>query len=273
MSDRQIARRRGAVLKALASVVTVAGCLGAVAYAATPCPQVGSDMGRGTPGALAKGLRAGARNEAPGQGAGAIPAPKVIQHPDKTATSTTARFGFTASRANLRFQCRLDRRGWRTCRTPVVFTGLAIGTHKFSVRALDDRGQRSPAHRFRWTLLEPKAFAIQPRLAGLSPLYPGAPPVALPLLITNPNPVPIFITGLQATTTADPQGCTSAQNIALTQSSVSSSAPLKVSAGGSVSLPAKGVSAPAIQLRELPVNQDACQNAQFPLAFSGQARR
>jgi hypothetical protein len=39
-----------------------------------------------------------------------------------------------------------------------------------------------------------------------------------------------------------------------------------------VTLPAPGVSPPAIQLRDLPFNQDACQGARFPLAFSGEAR-
>jgi hypothetical protein len=31
------------------------------------------------------------------------------------------------------------------------------------------------------------------------------------------------------------------------------------------------VSAPRIALRDLPVNQDDCKGAQFPLAFSGEA--
>jgi hypothetical protein len=71
--------------------------------------------------------------------------------------------------------------------------------------------------------------------------------------------------------TGDPEGCDSADNLELTQSSASSSAPLRIPARGSVSLPAQGVSAPSIRLRELPVNQDACQRAHFPLAFSGEA--
>jgi hypothetical protein len=121
-------------------------------------------------------------------------------------------------------------------------------------------------------VLEPKDFSIQPQLAGLGALYPGAPAQALPLAITNPNPVPIFITSLQVRATAEPAGCGSAENLVLTRSSASSAAPIKVPANGSVSLPAPGISAPSIQLRDLPVNQDACQRTQFPLAFSGTAR-
>ncbi len=186
--------------------------------------------------------------------------------------STTARFGFTDRAPGVRFECHLDRERWKGCRTPAIFTALAAGGHSFAVRALDGRGRRSPVARFRWKLLAPKTFSITPRLTNLDPLFPGAPPAALPLAVTNPNPVPIFITSLRAIATTDPLGCTSAENLAIYRSSASSSQPLEVPARGSVSLPAQGISPPAIQLRNLPVNQDACQSAQFPLVFSGRAR-
>jgi hypothetical protein len=96
--------------------------------------------------------------------------------------------------------------------------------------------------------------------------------VILPLTIENPNPVPIFVTDLRVAATADPPGCAREENLSLIAASLSSAAPLRVPAGGSASLPAPGVSPPAIQLRDLPVNQDACQGARFPLAFSGEAR-
>jgi hypothetical protein len=196
----------------------------------------------------------------------------ITYHPNKQATSTRARFGFTVRGRNLRFQCSLDRRGWRACRAPIVFVGLTPGEHAFFVRALDRRGRHGPAARFGWSLLAPKDFSIASQLAALEPLYPGAPPVPLPLTISNPNPVPIHVTSIRVAATADPPGCTSAANLELTPSNVSSAAPLKVPARGSVGLPTEGASAPAIQLRDLPVNQDACQRAQFPLAFSGEAR-
>jgi hypothetical protein len=203
---------------------------------------------------------------------GSLPRPSITQHPDKPATSTGARFGFSARDPNLRFSCRLDERAWSFCRSPVAFTKLAAGKHSFAVRSVGRGGRHSRAARFRWRVLEPKDFSIVPQLSGLGALYPGSPPQPLPLTIANPNPVPIYVTGLRVATTADPRGCTSAENIVLTQSSVTVSAPLKVPAGGSVDLPAKGVSPPGIQLRELPVDQDDCQSARFPLAFSGTAR-
>lgn len=243
-------RTRGAF-----ALVGIAGCFAAAAYAATP-----------------QGLERPASDRERDSGGGSLPKPSITQHPDRLATSTSARFGFSARGRNPRFQCRLDGRAWSACRTPTVLGKLSVGRHSFSVRTADGAARRSPAAQFRWRVLEPKDFSIVPQLSGLGALYPGGPPVPLPLTIANPNPVPILVTRLQATATADPPGCTSAENLALTESSASSSAPLKVPARGSVTLPAPGVSPPAIQLRDLPRSQDACQNARFPLAFSGKAR-
>ncbi|HXS34466.1 MAG TPA: hypothetical protein VN758_11910 [Solirubrobacterales bacterium] len=239
----------------VAVLAAIAG-LGAVAYAAAP---QGS-----TPSPAPKLERV--------KGAGSLPKPKLTMHPNKLATSTSAKFGFSVRAGKPRFQCRLDSRSWNACQSPVAFSKLAIGSHSFSVRALGAREKHGNAARFRWRVLEPMDFLITPQLAGLGALYPGAPPQALPLTITNPNPVPILVTGLQVRATADPPGCGSAENLILTGSSASGAAPIRVPASGSVGLSAAGASAPTIQLRDLPVNQDACQRTQFPLAFSGTAR-
>jgi hypothetical protein len=94
----------------------------------------------------------------------------------------------------------------------------------------------------------------------------------LPLELTQSNPVAILVTGLSVSVTADPEGCDSAQNLELTQSNVSGQVPLGIPAGGSARVPSQGIQAPTIELRNLSVNQDACQNARFPLAFTGTAR-
>jgi hypothetical protein len=239
----------------LAVLAGIAG-LGAVAYAATPRnPSSGS-----------------APKTERSQAGGLLPRPKITMHPDKLATSTSARFGFIVRAGKSRFQCRLDGRPWSACQAPVSFSRLSPGNHSFSVRSVGPRKKHSKTARFRWQVLEPKDFSITPQLGGLGALYPGAPAQALPLTITNPNPVPIFVTSLQVTATADPPGCGSSENLMLGGSSASSATPIEVPASGSVSLPAPGASAPTIQLRDLPVSQDACQRAQFPLAFSGTAR-
>ncbi len=239
----------------LAVLAGIAG-LGAVAYAATPQSP--------TPGAAPKAERS--------RGGGSLPRPKITMHPDKLATSNNAKFSFAVRGRKPRFQCRLDGRPWSACQAPVSFGKLTAGSHSFSVRSVGVRKKHSKIARFRWQVLEPKDFSITPQLGGLGALYPGAPAQALPLTITNPNPVPILVTSLQVRATADPPGCGSAANLILSGSSASAAAPITVPASGSVTLPVAGASAPSIQLRDLPVSQDACQRAQFPLAFSGTAR-
>lgn len=239
--------------RALIGLVGVGACFAAASYAAS----------RHQPAAA---------GPAGGSRPAALPKPAIGDRPEARSPSTRARFSFAVRRPGVRFECRLDAARWTACRTPVLIAGLAVGSHRFSVRAVDSRRRHGAAARFRWTVLAAKDFAIVPDLSGLSNLYPGAPPVALPLTVRNPNPARILLTALRVSVAADPPGCASADNLALVQSNASSSSPLEVPAGGSVGLPAQGVLAPTIQLRDLPVNQDPCQKARFPLEFTGSAR-
>ncbi len=239
-------------IEVLIALLAIGGCFAAVAYAATrhEPPSAGPDRK--------------ARSGRP-------PKPRIVEHPDPQTISMNARFTFADRSPDVRFECRVDRARWRVCRPPVALAGAAAGRHVFSLRAQDRRGRRSAAARFRWTILEAKDFSIAPDLSSPSALYPGAAPLALPLTVQNPNSAPIFVTELRASVAADPVGCASAENLALNRSNASRSAPLKVPAGGSVHLPAHGVWPPTIQLRDLPINQDACKNARFPLQFTGSA--
>jgi len=245
---------RGVFFALLAGIVG----LSAVAYAAVPQKH------DPTPGSTPKPERS--------QGAGSLPKPKITMHPDKLATTATAKFTFTARGDKPRFQCKLDGRAWSTCQAPVGYSKLAAGSHSFSVRTVGARKKYSKTVRFRWQALEPKDFSITPQLGSLGALFPGAPAQTLPLTIANPNPVPILVTSITVSANASPPGCASAENLILSGASASSASPIQVPANGSVSLPGPGGSAPTIGLRDLPVSQDACQGAQFPLSFSGTAR-
>ena len=238
---------------AAAVLMALLGCLGAVAYAATPRHA---------------GHLAGHRG---GSHAAGLAKPKLGRHPRRLEASTTATFAFRA-KGRPHFQCRLDRRTWKGCRSPVAFAGLNAGAHRFMVRAAGRRHRHGRPARFRWRVLEPREFSIAPRLGDLRPLFPGAAPQQLPLTVSNPNPVPILVTGVTVVATGGQSGCSGADNLTLTPAGVSAAAPLRVPAHGSAELPAAGLAAPSIQLRDLPVNQNACQGAAFPLAFSGSAR-
>lgn len=240
-------------IRALVVVIAISGCFTAVAYATTrPHPTAG-------------GTDRGGSEVRP-------PKPRIVKGPKVQATSVGARFSFIDRRSGVRFECRLDHARWRACSSPASYAKIGVGRHSFSVRALDRRGRRSASARFRWAILETKDFTIVPNLSGLGTLFPGAPSVALPLTVQNPNPAPIFVTKLEVSVAADPPGCASAENLAVGQADVSGSAPLEVPAHAEIPLPAPGIQPPTLQLRDLPVNQDACQGAQFPLRFSGTAR-
>jgi hypothetical protein len=244
------------VLPAL--LAAIAGLGAVVAYAAVPQKQ------DPTPGSAPKAERS--------QGAGSLPKPKITMHPEKLATATNAKFGFTVRAGKPRFQYSLDGRPWSPCQAPASYSKLAVGNHSFSVRSVGARKRYSKTARFRWQVLEPKNFSITPQLSSLGALFPGAPAQVLPLTIVNPNAVPILVTSITVSAGTSPPGCPSAENLILTGASASSASPIQVPANGSISLPGAGGSAPTIGLRDLPVSQDACQGAQFPLSFSGTAR-
>lgn len=265
MFDPRNQSRRAIAAKALVALIGVTGCLAAVAYA-TSAPPGGDGTTPAARGVEARVLVPDSRS------AGARPPqPRIVRHPAKATLSTRVSFRYASNRSDVEFECKLDDAAWKGCaRARVAYRGLAVGAHQFLVRANAD-GARSRPARFAWAQGQPKDFSIVAELSDLSRLYPGAPPIPVPLVLTNPNPAPIRVTSLKVSVTADPAACPSGANLELIQSSASARKPVKIPAGGTVRLPDSGVSAPGIALRNLPVNQDACQGVSFPLAFSGEA--
>jgi len=199
------------------------------------------------------------------------PAPRLTGSPTDPTTATTATFAFTDSEAGVGYECELDD-DWAPCTSPRTYSGLDTGRHGFAVRALDAAGNRSRATTFSWTITRPanRDFSISGNATAL--LYPGAPARPIALTLTNPNSVAIYVTSVQVAVSASTvAACSPASNLALTQSNASSAVPVRVPAGGSVTLPAQGVTAPTIRMVNLPVNQDACKNARFTLSYSGSA--
>lgn len=124
-------------------------------------------------------------------------------------------------------------------------------------------GGKSPKH------TQAKAsFTISGGPSGA--LTPGA---SSPIVLTlaNPNAVTIYVTSLHAAASGGSSACAASENLAVVQSDVSSSLSISIPAHGSVTLPNQGVSAPTLELRDLPVDQDACASTRFALSYSGSA--
>jgi hypothetical protein len=201
----------------------------------------------------------------------APPKPQLTQQPPNPSASDSATFAFTDKEAGVAFECSLDRSAYAACTSPRTYTGLGAGVHRFGVRALDAAGNHSGTTEYAWRATPPttgQPFTISGGYGGL--LYPGK-TADLTLSVSNPNGSAIVVTSL--TVTIQPgstkAGCDGAANVQVTQSNVSATNPLAVPAGGSVTLPSGGVSAPQVLMRNLATNQDACKGATFSFAYSG----
>jgi hypothetical protein len=76
-----------------------------------------------------------------GQGGGDS-APQTVfkRKPPRRTHDRTPTFRFAADEAGATFQCKLDRRRFRSCRSPFTTRRLSLGRHSFAVRARDAGG-------------------------------------------------------------------------------------------------------------------------------------
>jgi len=117
---------------------------------------------------------------------------------------------------------------------------------------------------------QPVNFGISGNPEGL--MYPGAPARRIPLVLSNPNTAPIYVTGLTVSAASENPECPVEENLLIIQSNASPLTPVLVPAGGSVTLPTQGITAPSVQLINLQaVNQDGCKGSTFILRYSGSA--
>jgi len=97
----------------------------------------------------------------PGEGGGSVPPigpprpgsrpeTKIAKHPRKRTSSRKARFSFRSDQPTARFECKLDRRRFKSCRSPYG-AKVKRGRHSFQVRAVDGAGSADPTPAvFRW---------------------------------------------------------------------------------------------------------------------------
>lgn len=72
------------------------------------------------------------------------PQTKISSGPAGKTGAEKATFRFRSSEAGSTFQCKLDRKPWRSCRSPKTYRDLKDGKHTFKVRARDGAGNVDP---------------------------------------------------------------------------------------------------------------------------------
>jgi hypothetical protein len=124
---------------------------------ANPTTYAGFALASGSPGqaAASDGLDMGIRvvDTTP-------PDTTIGSGPSNPTTATTASFAFSSSEAGSTFECKLDAGSYGSCTTPKGYTGLAVGSHTFTVRAIDAASNvdATPAT-YAWTITAPSITA------------------------------------------------------------------------------------------------------------------
>ena len=87
----------------------------------------------------------GSAAAAPLQSAGGPPQTKLGRKPPKKTHDRTPTFRFQSNEEGSNFQCKLDTKPFRSCRSPFTTKTLGLGRHTFKVRARDTSGDLDPS--------------------------------------------------------------------------------------------------------------------------------
>ena len=79
-------------------------------------------------------------------------APTVLTGPANPTNQTTADVVLDVADPSDSFQCRLDTTTWSLCPTPLLWSGLAEGTHVLGLRAVDEAGNAGAATTLTWVV-------------------------------------------------------------------------------------------------------------------------
>ena len=71
--------------------------------------------------------------------------PTITTSPSNPTTSTNANFAYSSTTAGATYQCSRDGSAFQACGSSISYTGLTVGSHTFSVRALAGTSTSSPA--------------------------------------------------------------------------------------------------------------------------------
>jgi hypothetical protein len=77
-------------------------------------------------------------------GDGISPQTKITKGPKAKTHATTVKFKFSSSDAGSTFECKLDKKPFKRCKSPKKYKKLKPGKHVFKVRAVDKAGNVDP---------------------------------------------------------------------------------------------------------------------------------
>jgi hypothetical protein len=72
------------------------------------------------------------------------PETEIVRGPHGKVAGAKVKFRFRADPQAAAFECKLDRRRWHACKSPLKLGGLDSGRHRFKVRAVSGQGEPDP---------------------------------------------------------------------------------------------------------------------------------
>ncbi len=198
--------------------------------------------------------------------------PVFSQTPPDPSTSATSTFAWSSSDPAPasgvdHYECSKENGSYATCLSPHTYAvqTTSNGLHQFAVRAVDAAGNVSPVASYTWKVDKgsPQNFTITGAVSGLKP---SSSFTEIPVTITNPNAEMLYVTSLDVGV-AGVTGC-DASNFATQGWAASTSSP-KFPVAASSSATAPTGKRPAIRLKDLAGNQDACKSKTLTLTFTG----
>lgn len=75
----------------------------------------------------------------------AAPNTVITKKPKRTTKARKATIAFTSTKGGSTFQCKVDKKGWKSCASPLRLKKLKPGKHTVLVRAIDNSGHRDPS--------------------------------------------------------------------------------------------------------------------------------
>lgn len=110
-----------------------------------PRPNSVTPSERRCPGSGEGGFFGAGGGGSGGAGHKGAPQTTLRRKPGKEIHDRTPTFRFSSNESGSTFQCKLDGKPFRSCRSPFTTKRLTLGKHTFKVRARDDSGKLDPS--------------------------------------------------------------------------------------------------------------------------------